>query len=833
MIALIFAGLLLAQAPAVDASLWNLADQNAVRSQQAIRFCRRYAWGWLAHADPRSGLIPRNLTAEAYWNAKDSAADNYPFIVLTAFVTDDYHLKEASRTILETEQKLTRRLDSLPDDFVFATQNFRTEEPDVDDIIFGAAEYAKDGLLPITEWLGQSPWLDRLEQLVHDAFNNARHDTPAGKIPSLDGEVNGDLLQATSRLYWATGDEDYKTWAFRLADFYLQHTNLLERDSIRLRDHGSEIIGGLSEACVLAAKEDQRRWESYRLKMRAVLDRILEVGVNADGLMFNVINPRTGDVTNKGLADTWGYVYNAFLTISLIDNEPRYVEAARRALSNLDKYHDYDWENGSADGYADSIESAINLFNRLPVEPAFAWADRAIDFIFGKQHDDGIIEGWHGDGNSARTAIMYALWKTQGITAAPWRDDLRLGAVRAADGSVQVVLAAEWPWSGRLRFDRPRHRDRLHLPFDYPRINQFPEWFTASAAATYEIRMGNGPVRVLDGTDLHEYPLSVRPNEPLRLTAKIHQDPAAPKTRAMRYSHRSPQEAVRWQGELRTKMAKLLNIKDLITSKIPLAPQILSAEERPGYVCEEVEFNSTPARRIEAVVTVPKTGRPPFPAVVCIHGHGGNRRIVYDRSTVYKGFAEVLAENGYATIAIDVGQHEVFEPGRTLMGERLWDLVRCVDYLCSLANVTPSAIGCAGLSLGGEMAMWLAAMDVRIAACVSSGFLTVMDQMEHNHCLCWKFEGLRESADFSDIYSLVAPRPLQCQNGLAEPPTQFIVPLAREAMKEIHLIYADFGRSENVGLAVHRGGHEIDLPNLLAFFDKHLRSALNKNLTTF
>jgi hypothetical protein len=603
-----------------------------------------------------------------------------------------------------------------------------------------------------------------------------------------------------------------------LADFYLQHTNLLERDSIRLRDHGSEIIGGLSEACILATKEDPRRWESYRLKMRAVLDRVLEVGVNADGLMFNVINPRTGEVTNKGLADTWGYVYNAFLTISLIDNEPRYAEAARRALSNLDKYHDYDWENGSADGYADSIESAINLFNRLPVEPAFAWADRAIDFIFGKQHDDGIIEGWHGDGNSARTAIMYALWKTQGITAAPWRDDLRLGAVRAADGSVQVVLAAEWPWSGRLRFDRPRHRDRLHLPFDYPRINQFPEWFTASAAATY---------------DLHEYPLSVRPNEPLRLTAKIHQDPAAPKTRAMRYSHRSPQEAVRWQGELRTKMAKLLNIKDLITSKIPLAPQILSAEERPGYVCEEVEFNSTPARRIEAVVTVPKTGRPPFPAVVCIHGHGGNRRIVYDRSTVYKGFAEVLAENGYATIAIDVGQHEVFEPGRTLMGERLWDLVRCVDYLCSLANVTPSAIGCAGLSLGGEMAMWLAAMDVRIAACVSSGFLTVMDQMEHNHCLCWKFEGLRESADFSDIYSLVAPRPLQCQNGLAEPPTQFIVPLAREAMKEIRLIYADLGRPENAGLAVHRGGHEIDLPNLLAFFDKHLRSALNKNLTTF
>jgi hypothetical protein len=27
-------------------------------------------------------------------------------------------------------------------------------------------------------------------------------------------------------------------------------------------------------------------------------------------------------------------------------------------------------------------------------------------------------------------------------------------------------------------FDRPRHREFMKLPLDYPRINQFPEWFT-------------------------------------------------------------------------------------------------------------------------------------------------------------------------------------------------------------------------------------------------------------------------------------------------------------------------------------------------------------------
>ena len=156
------------------------------------------------------------------------------------------------------------------------------------------------------------------------------------------------------------------------------------------------------------------------------------------------------------------------------------------------------------------------------------------------------------------------------------------------------------------------------------------------------------------------------------------------------------------------------------------------------------------------------------------------------------------------------------------MGERLWDLMRCVDYLESLPQVDKSRIGCAGLSLGGEMAMWLGAMDERIAATVSAGFLTTMDHMEQNHCMCWKFDGLRELVDFADIYSLTAPRPLQCQNGLQEPPSQFYVPLARQAMEEIRTIYDDTGKPENVALDVHNEGHVIDLPALVYFLDKHL-----------
>ncbi|MCU0983288.1 MAG: acetylxylan esterase [Pirellulaceae bacterium] len=226
--------------------------------------------------------------------------------------------------------------------------------------------------------------------------------------------------------------------------------------------------------------------------------------------------------------------------------------------------------------------------------------------------------------------------------------------------------------------------------------------------------------------------------------------------RTMKYTSRPQADAAAWQQEVRARLWPLLKLDDLAGkgAAIALHPALLSCERKDGYELQEIEINSTPTRRIKVLVARPAAAGTPRPAAVCIHGHGGNRRIVYEADSLYRGFAAALAQRGYVTIAADVGQHAVYEADRTLMGERLWDLMRCVDYLESLPEVDRSRIGCGGLSLGGEMAMWLGGMDTRIAATASCGFLTKMDQMEHNHCLCWKFDGLRELVDFADIYSL-------------------------------------------------------------------------------
>lgn len=454
------------------------AAQNGRLANEMFFRANKYMHGWLEHADPETGLIPRNLTqSRDIWNPQDAAADNYPFMVLTAYLTDQELFSGRMLEILKTETRLTSRLGALPDAWSFSKRGFVQAEPQLAALIFGGSEYVKDGLLPLTEFLGPSPWLERLIAIEDAIWKETRLETPWGPIPSDNVEVNGEQLQVLSRLFWLTGDHKYLDWAKRLGDYYLlgPHHPTRDMQNLRLRDHGCEIVSGLCELYVAISYVDREKAELYRAPIHAMCDRILEVGRDSRGMLYNSINPQAG-THDPNICDTWGYNYNGIYSVYLIDKTPEYREAVRLALSSLEEQvGDYHW--GSADEYADSIESAINLYNREPIPSAARWIDRKIHDMWRPQQPNGIIEGWHGDGNVARTGIMYAFWKTQGLRVEPWREDLRVGAV-LHDHRLYVTIEVSRPWEGRLIFDRPRHRHYFHLPLDYPRINQFPEWFT-------------------------------------------------------------------------------------------------------------------------------------------------------------------------------------------------------------------------------------------------------------------------------------------------------------------------------------------------------------------
>lgn len=477
------------------------AMTNGVLVNEGFERCRRFVADWLVYADSTTGLIPRNLDESLdVWNAKDAAADNYPFMVLTAALTDEDLFEGRMLNMLHTETRLTSRIGNLPDTYSFSKKDFETPEPELGSVLFGSSEYIKDGLLPLTEWLGHSPWSDRMIAILDGIWGYAPVETDFGNIPATNVELNGEMLQVLSRVYWMTGEQKYLDWAIRLGDYYLLGDRHPTRnfEVLRLRDHGCEIVSGLCELYATLSVADPQKKEVYQPHIHEMLDRILAVGRNDDGLFYNGINPFSGKVEWEGAADNFGYTLNGFYTVYQVDSVVAYREAALKVLGILNtKYRDFDWERGSSDGYADAIEGALNLYAREPLSSAKEWLDSETQVMWSLQDSShrkntqrfkgsGIIEGWHGDGNFARTTIMYCLWKTQGVTARPWRSDIQLGAVKNGDG-IMVTLRADEDWQGTLNFDAPRHQTIMQMPVDWPRINQFPEWFTVNSNEGYQL----------------------------------------------------------------------------------------------------------------------------------------------------------------------------------------------------------------------------------------------------------------------------------------------------------------------------------------------------------
>ncbi len=488
------------------------AARHARQAEEAFWRSNRAMHAWLARRDPVTGLLPRRGD-EPSWVVKDSAADLYPFLVLAAYFTERPLYETAMREILRCEVLRSTRVGRLADDVAPGAAGFLHREIDMDRIIFGSSEYAKDGLLAITELLGETPWYWRLLGLTEDILARAPYRSRRGPLPARSAEVNGNMLQVLARLCRRLSDEALLEGAMAIADSYfldvLPRTGYLPPDvwdfaaekPLRpvfvLSDHGNEIVGGLAEIYFLLQHRRPAKAAEYREAFVRLLDRLLESGLNADGLWVSRLDLESGKVTDARHVHCWGYMFYAVYTGWLATGEERYRKAVERALEAVARRPEYLFDEAGAgrgwgaDAYSDSLEGALVLVNRIPHRAAEEAIDGAVRKFFDRQQPSGIIEDWYGDGNFIRTALMYALWKTQGAYLAPWRRGIRVGAVRSG-GELVLVVEADTAWEGRLCLDRPRHREFWHMKTNYPRLNEFPEWFTVAQDRVYEVVMGGG-----------------------------------------------------------------------------------------------------------------------------------------------------------------------------------------------------------------------------------------------------------------------------------------------------------------------------------------------------
>jgi dienelactone hydrolase len=267
--------------------------------------------------------------------------------------------------------------------------------------------------------------------------------------------------------------------------------------------------------------------------------------------------------------------------------------------------------------------------------------------------------------------------------------------------------------------------------------------------------------------------------------------------------------------------------------------------ETDSFIRETIEFNTTPWFRVPGYFYIPKNVPLPAPALVVFHEWGGPILFGADRVsgepvhpvliehrrqyTSGRAIADWYASHGYAVIVIDAyhfgrraprginGLPESYDPtklddaklkeydklvrdalyygvrelnwaGTTWAGVNFGDDSRCVDYLLSRKEVDPNRIGCTGLSGGGWRTNMLVALDPRIKAAVSVGWMTTGDtQQPYNvagaigtFCL---LPGVWNRMDIPDLIAMAAPRAVMVVSGTKD---LLFPPLGqREAARQI------------------------------------------------
>jgi dienelactone hydrolase len=140
---------------------------------------------------------------------------------------------------------------------------------------------------------------------------------------------------------------------------------------------------------------------------------------------------------------------------------------------------------------------------------------------------------------------------------------------------------------------------------------------------------------------------------------------------------------------------------------------------------------------------------------------------LYTLSEYYQRFDhDNFIYNGFEVI--ETVQLPEFFNKKNYLNIVLEDQKQAVDYLASLSFVDSNKIGAAGISLGGELAMYLAVLDERIKSVVVVGWLTDWSQLA-NDIPDWKIEGLEENfTSMADIAILAFPKYQLFHNGLQD-----------------------------------------------------------------
>jgi len=316
-----------------------------------------------------------------------------------------------------------------------------------------------------------------------------------------------------------------------------------------------------------------------------------------------------------------------------------------------------------------------------------------------------------------------------------------------------------------------------------------------------------------------------------------------PDTAPHRFQATTLSDALTWQSETRAAFLEVLGFGKL--PEAPLSPIVLEEIDRGDYIRQKVLIHPWAYSTMPVYFLIPKTGSPPFPTVLALHGHGyGVKDIVglwedgeerAEPDGVHKDFGVALVRRGFLVAAPEIscfGERQTDFPyldrtfgqqapstcqhtamlalhlGGSAAGLRVREAMRLVDYLATRADADIERLGAMGLSGGGMHTFFSSCVDERIRACVISGyFSTFRDSiLAMEHCPCNFIPGLHRFGEMYDLVGLIAPRPMLIEAGSRDP----IFPIAavQASVKRAKSVYSLFG-AEGPATDYFEGRHQI------------------------
>lgn len=298
-----------------------------------------------------------------------------------------------------------------------------------------------------------------------------------------------------------------------------------------------------------------------------------------------------------------------------------------------------------------------------------------------------------------------------------------------------------------------------------------------------------------------------------------------------------------WQQSIRDKYIETLGLDTIAENSCE--PDFVIEEEiqQEGYKQIRFSFYSEPGAQVPCYLLIPDGVTKKTPVAVVLQGHNkmgfsssiGNPLCheTLDYDTGNGMFAVQAVQNGFIALAVEMrgrGERAALNTierrvyigeagcyweattaltlGRTLIGERVWDISKAIDMLEEHFDVCDTQkVVITGNSGGGTASYYTACYDNRIKICAPScGFCSYPESiLKFYHCSCNYLPYAYKYFDMQDLSCLIAPRKLTVVAGKLD--TAFLVGGVKEACQTVDQIYKKAGAEGNSRLIVTKFGH--------------------------